>query len=191
MDFFIAWIENGKLQWKFKTLGEHYFPKGEVQFNATISDSTVYFCARDYNVYALKISTGSGHWVYHQQGSWTSIPSLSTNKLVVTTSDAHLILGFERTYGVRLYEATVPLNVFSSAAINDSTAYIGAINGAVYALNTNTGSVTSIFQTEAGKGGYPKFFETNGQPRRDVVNNVYKGDIDLFYKALLKIGGIY
>lgn len=189
--FFYCLDRNGKLKWKFKTLGEHNFPNGEIQFNAAISDSTVYFCARDYNVYALKISTGSGHWVYHQQGSWTNVPSISANKLLVTSSDVHHVLGLEKTYGTILYEAPVHLNVFSSAAINDSIAYIGAINGALYKLNTHSGSIITIFQTEAGKAGYSNFFKANGQPRMDVANNIYNGDIHLFYTALLKIGGIY
>ena len=75
--FFYRINSDGKLRWKFDTMGEHYFPVGEVQFHATVIDTSVFFCSRDYNVYSLKIKNGGGHWVYHEPGSWTSVTSLS------------------------------------------------------------------------------------------------------------------
>ena len=188
--FFYCINADGALRWKFDTIGEHYFPLGEVQFNATVTDSTVFFCSRDYNVYALKIRNGGGHWVYHQPGSWTSVPSLADKRLIVTMSDAHSILGFGKTYGFKLYETPVPLNVFSSASLNDSSAYFGCIDGALYKLDIISGKVSMIFQTELSKEHHADFIDADGKLREDVIEK-YKDDATPLYTEFLKMGSIF
>lgn len=149
--FYALDVHTGKLKWTFITEGEKvydawdyyssspavskgivYFGCGEAQFHATVSGNTVFFCSRDYNVYPLNIRDGGGHWVYHGPASLTSVPSLSNNRLVVTMSDSHSILPFDKNNGLKLYETPVPLNVFSSASLNDTAAYFGSMDGAVY-----------------------------------------------------------
>jgi outer membrane protein assembly factor BamB len=188
--FFYCINADGKLRWKFNTLGEHYFPLGEVQYHATVIDSTVFFCSRDYNVYALKIKNGGGHWVYHQPGSWTSVPSLSDKRLIVTMSDSHSILGFGKTYGFKLYETPVPLNVFSSASLNDSTAYFGCMDGALYKLDIISGKASMIFQTELSTAHYADFINAEGKLREDVLEK-YKDDATPLYVEFLKMGSIF
>lgn len=188
--FFYCINEDGTLRWKFNTIGEHYFPLGEVQFNATVADSTVFFCSRDYNVYALKLKDGGGHWVYHQPGSWTSVPSLSEKRLIVTMSDAHSILGFGKTYGFKLYETPVPLNVFSSASLNDSTAYFGCVDGAVYQLDIISGKISKLFQTELSKQHYHDFLDESDKLRADIIEK-YKDDATPLYTEFLKMGSIF
>ena len=188
--FFYCINTDGRLRWKFNTIGEHYFPVGEVQFHATVVDSTVFFCSRDYNVYALKIKNGSGHWVYHQPGSWTSVPSLSDKRLIVTMSDAHSILAFEKSYGFKLYETPLPLNVFSSASLNDSTAYFGSMDGILYKLDIISGKVSMIFQTELSKAHYADFLTAAGKLREDVLEK-YKNDATPLYTEFLKMGSIF
>lgn len=187
--FFYCLNTNGTLRWKFNTIGEHYFPKGEVQFNATIADSTVFFCARDYNVYALKIKDGSGHWVYHQPGSWTSVPSVSQDKLIVTMSDAHNITGLGKNYGEKLYDPFVPLNVFSSASINNNAAYFGCMDGILYKLDMVTGKVSAVFQTALSQKNYTTFFDASKKIRKDVISK-YQEDITPLYEAFLTMGSI-
>lgn len=188
--FFYCLNEDGTLRWKFNTIGEHNFPLGEVQFNATVNDSTVFFCSRDYNVYALKIKDGSGHWVYHQPGSWTSVPSLSGKRLIVTMSDSHNILGFEKTYGFKLYDTPVPLNVFSSASLNDSTAYFGCIDGMIYQLDIISGKVSKLFQTDLSKEHYHDFMDNSDKIRADIIEK-YKDDATPLYTEFLKMGSIF
>jgi outer membrane protein assembly factor BamB len=171
-------------------MGEHYFPVGEIQYHATVIDSTVFFCSRDYNVYALKIKNGGGHWVYHAPGSWTSVPSLSGKRLVVTMSDAHKILGFGKTYGVKLYDTPVPLNVFSSASLSDSTAYFGCVDGIVYKMDIISGKSIILFQTDGSKKHYADFLDSSGKLREDVIEK-YKDDATPLYTEFLKMGSIF
>ena len=188
--YFYCINDDGSLRWKFNTIGEHYFPVGEVQYNATVTDSTVFFCSRDYNVYALKIKNGGGHWVYHQPGSWTSVPSIAGKRLIVTMSDAHSILGFGKTYGFKLYESPVPLNVFSSASLNDSTAYFGCIDGVLYKLDIISGKVSMLFQTESSKAHHADFLTEDGKLREDIIEK-YKDDATPLYTEFLKMGSIF
>lgn len=180
---------DGSLRWKFKTIGEHYFPKGEIQFNAALSDSTVYFGARDYNLYALKIKDGSGHWVYHHPGSWTGTPSITREQLILTMSDSHSILLFDKTYGNKRFESQVPINVFSSAAINDSLAYFGALDGKMYRLNIKNGKTEAIFQTESSRKFGSDFFDVSGNLRKDLPER-YENDFNRLYNDFLKMGSI-
>ena len=105
-------------------------------------------------------------------------------------SDAHKILGFGKTYGVKLYETPVPLNVFSSASLNDSTAYFGCMDGALYKMDIISGKVVMIFQTDSSKKYYADFIDSSGKLREDVIQK-YKDDATPLYKEFLKLGSIF
>lgn len=189
-DGFFYCIElNGHLRWKFKTIGERYFPRGEIQFHATVAGNTVYFCSRDFNVYALNIKDGSGYWVYHQQGSWTSVPGLAEGKLLVTMSDAYILLALDAESGKSLFEAPVPLNVFSGASVQGNFAYVGSMDGRMYRVDLSIGESSVIFQTEASRKYRPDFFEDTGKLRADLEEK-YKDDFTLMYVDFLKMGSI-
>jgi len=53
-------INDGKLIWSFRTVGDRYFPKGEIQKGVSVDDNSVYFGSRDYNIYAVNKRTGRG-----------------------------------------------------------------------------------------------------------------------------------
>lgn len=187
--FFYCIEADGRLRWKFKTVGERYFPRGEIQFHATVADNTVYFCSRDFNVYALNIKDGTGHWVYHQQGSWTSVPGLANGKLLVTMSDAYTLLALDAESGKSLFEAPVPLNVFSGASVQGNFAYVGSMDGRMYRVDLSTGTSSVIFQTEASRKYRPDFFEDTGKLRADLEEK-YKDNFTLMYVDFLKMGSI-
>ncbi len=60
--FYSLDIGIGTVIWKFNTIGDTYFPKGEIQKPAFVHDGIVYFGSGDYNIYALDIETGTGNW---------------------------------------------------------------------------------------------------------------------------------
>lgn len=188
--FFYCLNADGGLRWKFKTIGEHYFPKGEVQFHGATSDSTVYFGARDFNLYALKIKDGTGHWVYHQPGSWTSVASIAQDKLITTMSDSYSILVSDKTYGNVLHAPYVPLNVFSSASIAHNQAYFGALDGVIYKLSFELGKVIPVFQTEQSKVNKSKFFDATGYLKKDL-NEQYQYDIYKVFDSYNTMGSIF
>lgn len=187
--FFYSLEPDGRLRWKFKTVGERYFPRGEIQFHATVTDNTVYFCSRDFNVYALNTKDGTGYWVYHQQGSWTSVPGLAGGKLLVTMSDAHLLLGLDAESGKSLFEAPLPLNVFSGPSVQGNFAYVGSMDGRMYRVDLSSGTSAVIFQTEGSRKYRSDFFEDTGKLRAGLEEK-YKDDFTRMYADFLKMGSI-
>lgn len=105
-------------------------------------------------------------------------------------SDSHSILAFDKNNGQKLYETPVPLNVFSSATINDSAAYFGSLDGAIYKLEVGRGNVSKIFQVPLSKKNYSAFFESSGKLRADI-HEKYSTDITPLYTELLKLGSIF
>ncbi|QBQ40944.1 hypothetical protein E2P86_07200 [Sphingobacterium psychroaquaticum] len=188
--FFYCLEHSGKLRWRFKTVGQTYFPKGEVQFHAAVADSSVYFCSRDFNLYALHTKSGTGQWIYHQPGSWTCVPSINKSDLVVTMSDSFTTLVFNKEDGTLRHKPSVPLNVFSSPTIHNNQAYFGALNGVLYRLNLETGQQESIFQTDASKKYSADFFDHDGTMRKDLDAR-YQHDINKLFAGYLKMGSIF
>ncbi|MBS0030782.1 outer membrane protein assembly factor BamB family protein [Chitinophaga sp. 22321] len=187
--FYALNTSNGALRWKFDTMGERYFPLGEVQFHAVVADSSVYFCSRDYNVYALHLRTGKGLWVYHEPGSWTSVPGMAGNRLLVSTFDTHRALAFD-AYGNLEWKSPAHLNVFSSIATTNAYGYMGSLGGRLFKMNLRTGESTSIFQTAASKQTEGRFFDSaTGELFPDLMAR-YKNDYIKMYADFLDMGSI-
>ncbi|WP_317164370.1 MULTISPECIES: PQQ-binding-like beta-propeller repeat protein [unclassified Sphingobacterium] len=188
--FFYCLERDGSLRWKFDTLGESYFPKGEVQFHAVVSEGRVYFGARDFNLYALNTKDGTGHWVYHQQGSWISVPNVYKDRLVVTMSDSFSALVVDKATGKVLAEPAVPLNVFASPSLSGDFAYFGAIDGVLYRLAMEGQQLKPVFQTEWSKRHRSDFFGANGAQKEGLLSD-YNGDINRLFDAYHEMGSIF
>lgn len=188
--YFYALDHQGSLRWKFDTMGERFFPVGEIQYHAAVDDSTVYFCARDFNIYALNRKTGKGHWVYHELGSWPSVPTVQKQQLLVSTSDTHRILSLSGKRGSRNWATEVGLNIFGSIATTDSMAYVGSLDGKLHQINLRTGEKVFTFQTEASKDKYDHFFDPKTQKLRTNLMDLYKGDYLGMYEGFLGLGSI-
>ncbi|MEQ9468358.1 MAG: PQQ-binding-like beta-propeller repeat protein [Ekhidna sp.] len=188
--YFYALNLDGSLKWKFKTIGETYFPNGEIQYHAVIKDSTVYFTSRDYNVYALDVKTGAGRWVYHEIGSWSMVPVVAGNQLIFGTSDTHKIKSLSAGSGRLKWEVDVRLNVYGGISIVDSMAYAGVADGRLLKININSGEVLSQFQTTRSIQNEDEFFTEEGQLKvKDLVDK-YDGDIYKIYDAFFELGSI-
>jgi outer membrane protein assembly factor BamB len=188
--YFYALNTDGSLRWKFDTMGERYFPLGEVQFHAVVADSCVYFCSRDYNVYALHLRTGKGLWVYHESGSWTSVPSLAGKQLLVSTSDTHRALAFGASYGALKWKSPVGLNVFSRITSTNAYGYMGCLDGKIHKINLLNGESTAIFQTAAGKQQASRFFNPATSELYPDLMARYKDDYIKMYADFLDMGSI-
>jgi hypothetical protein len=77
-------------------------------------------------------------------------------------SDAHKILGFGKTYGVKLYDTHVPLNVSAVLHLVTVPLTFGCINGIIYKMDIISGKSIMIFQTELSKKNYADFIDSSG-----------------------------
>ncbi|SEW49868.1 outer membrane protein assembly factor BamB family protein [Chitinophaga arvensicola] len=188
--FFYALNPNGSLRWKFNTIGERFFPVGAVQFHAVVADTCVYFCARDYNVYSLDLRTGVGFWVYHEPGSWSCVPSLAGERLLVSTSDSYRALSFDALYGNLQWKSPVHLNVFSSIASTNAYGYMGSLDGKLLKMDLRTGEGVTLFQTAASAKEEHRFFNPDTKALFPDLMARYKDDYIKMYADFLDMGSI-
>ncbi len=151
---------NGRLLWKFKTVGDAYFPKGEVQKGAFASKGTVYFGSRDYNIYALDASKGTGKWNWKETGSWiVAVPLLYQDNLYFGTSDSHRFYCVGKDYGDVKWKLDLNMRVYGSAVARDSLIYFGCFNGKLYGVHYRTGAIAWQFQTDGSKQNYNSVYD--------------------------------
>src|SRR5205823_6681098 len=123
----------GKLMWKFKTIGDRFFPKGEIQKAALVTVDAVYFGSRDYNLYALNKHTGEGLWDMKEYGSWIVATPLEKNdKLFFGTSDSHAFYSLNNFYGEQQWKTALPMRSYDTPVSFDTLIIAGCYNEYLY-----------------------------------------------------------
>jgi outer membrane protein assembly factor BamB len=159
---------NGKLIWKFNTIGDRYFPLGAVQKGASIYNGAVYFGSRDFNLYALDVKDGHGHWNYKEQGSWIiATPTIYKGNIYYGTSDSHAFYSKNAKNGTLNWKLPLNMRVYGSAAANGDRIYFGCFNGFLYGVDSNNGKIAWRFQTDGSRKKYHTIYNDDGTFRPD------------------------
>ncbi len=157
---------SGELIWKSRTIGETYFPNGEVQKGAVVIDGVVYFGSRDYNVYALDAKTGRGRWNMKEGGSWViATPTVYENHLYFGTSDTHRFYCLRKADGKIIWQISLPMRVYGSAVVNNNIVWFGCFDGKLRGVDPKTGDIIHEFQTKASKLNYSTVYDDDGKFR--------------------------
>jgi outer membrane protein assembly factor BamB len=136
----------GKLLWKFKTGGEKIFDTWDYyQSDPIVRGDTVYFGSSDYNIYAVKASSGKLCWQYKTGGMVHASPVLKNDSLFIGSYDGFLY-ALSADSGKLLWkfhsigDAYFPNGEFQKAPLlHDNTLYVGSRDYNIYALDANTG----------------------------------------------------
>jgi eukaryotic-like serine/threonine-protein kinase len=158
--------DSGNLLWQFKTMGSEYFPQGEVPKAAVIGNNTLYFGSRDYHVYAIDARTGQPHenWIMTDKGSWViSTPLMLGENLYFGTSDTHKFYCVNSSDGSVVWETSLPMRVFGSAAAYNDVVYFGCFDGIVRGVNPASGEIVWSYQTRGSKENYSVIFDESGK----------------------------
>ncbi len=162
--FYALNAETGQLNWQFKTVGDMYFPKGEIQKGATIGNNIIYFGSRDYNIYALNAKTGTGHWNMKERGSWIiAEPLIYKENIYFGTSDTHRFYCLNKTNGNTVWQINIPMRAYGSAVAHNNIIYFGCFDGKLRGVDAETGKVKWEFQTEGSKINYSKVYNEEGR----------------------------
>lgn len=162
--FFALNAETGQLIWQFRTIGDTYFPNGEIQIGATIDNGIVFFGSRDYNIYALDSQTGRGHWNMKEIGSWIIAKPLVYNNFVYFgTSDTHRFYCLSKANGKIIWQIPLPMRVYGSAIEHNEIIYFGCFDGILRGVDFKTGEIAWQFETDGSKKNYANIFNSNGQ----------------------------
>lgn len=159
--------DKGNVIWKFDTIGEKYFPKGEIQKSALVHEGLVYFGSRDYNIYALDAKTGEKKWSMKDDGGWiTAKPLAFKENVYVGTSDGHVFYAFDKKSGSLQWKAPISMRAYGAAVAHNNIIYFGTFDGKILGLDYETGALKWEFQTEKSKQNYATIYNSEGHFRK-------------------------
>lgn len=162
--FYALNVETGGIIWQFKTVGDTYFPKGEIQKGASADNGIIYFGSRDYNIYALDAKSGTGHWNMKERGSWIiAEPLIYKGNVYFGTSDTHRFYCLDKTNGNPVWEIQLPMRVYGKAVAHNNRIYFGCFDGKLRGVDPGTGEVKWEFQTEGSKSNYSEVYNEEGK----------------------------
>jgi outer membrane protein assembly factor BamB len=173
----------GKAIWRFQTVGDRYFPKGEVQKGLLLEGNTLFAGSRDYNIYALDANSGRAVWNMKEPGSWViATPLYFNGRLYFGTSDSHMFYCMDANYGVVLWKMKLNMRVYGSAVENNGIIYFGCFNGKLYGVDGKTGKLLSMFQNPTSEKNYSNVYDITGEIRKDVEmygDNYKQGELKI------------
>ncbi|NUN71192.1 MAG: PQQ-binding-like beta-propeller repeat protein [Bacteroidetes bacterium] len=180
---------HGREVWRFKTVGHRFFPKGEVQGTAVVSNGLVMFGARDYNVYALDAAKGFAHWNRTFPKGWSLSHTANGSALFTGTSDDDLIVAFDAVTGTERWRTDVRFNTFGRGAVKDSLLIIGTLLGQVHVMDTRSGQIVQSFRTEGFRSGHARYFTHPDSISKERFYSIVQ-DPDGYIKGLYDLGAI-
>lgn len=155
--FYAVDTATGRQRWKFTTGALMPWPwgheSGDVYTSSpTFLDGSVYFGAGDGRVYAVDATTGKERWRAQTAGRVRSSPAVDERRVYVGSADGR-VYAFDRTTGatnwkfdtegVKLESGKFGFDrrtVQSSPAVANGTVFVGARDGWLYAIDSETGA---------------------------------------------------
>jgi eukaryotic-like serine/threonine-protein kinase len=184
-------VATGEPAWVFKTVGETYFPKGEIQRAATVHEGIVYFGSRDYNLYAVDAATGTGRWNLRDARGWfTPQPLVHGETVFLGSSSPHTVFAVDRRLGAVRWQSPIEARVYGTAALAGDTLLVGAFNGRLYALCASSGAELWHFQTAASAANFGTVYDAAGRFRSEFVELYTSGRWEEAEARILALGSL-
>ena len=180
---------SGKLIWKFKTVGHHFFPGGEVQGSPEVYKNLVFVGARDYNVYTLDQDKGFCHWNKAFTRGWGLNNNIHDSVLYMGTADERTLIAVHPETGFELWKIEMEFLVFGNNAYSESMLYVGTTNGKLHAIDKYTGKIIWSFETVSFKKNRHKYFKSDGSYRDDIYSIIKSNE--QFLDVECELGGIF
>lgn len=199
--------KTGTKSWTFTT-------GAGIASSPSVIDTIVLIGSRDTKVYAIHAMTGKKIWSQSFSSSWMPSSFAILNNIVYTgSSDVTRFYGLNLADGKITGSANTKIFTFSTPAIAGSTAFIGAMNGSLFAVDINTFKIKCKFNTDGRKQNPLKAVNPDGSlsesvksqnewlpplltagcilstPVIDKNNVVYFGSVDSTFYAIYDDGG--
>ncbi len=147
-------FETGRVNWRYDV-------RNPQMSRPTVSGGRVFVTSSDDTVYAFDAGTGKWLWHYRRRSSQTasilgaSAPIVDGNEVISGLSDGYLValsihdgtLKWER----KLHQGSKFTDVDADAVIDSGVIYIPSYDGALYAMNRQSGTVLWRFDSGASK----------------------------------------
>ncbi|ATL47669.1 hypothetical protein COR50_11105 [Chitinophaga caeni] len=181
--------KNGHQKWTFQTVGDRYFPNGEIQRGPVLDDGILYFGSRDYNIYAVNAETGRAVWNMKEIGSWIiATPCIDSTQLFVGTSDTHRFYALDKSGGFVKWQLPLNMRAYGTATLYKNRVYFGCFNGKLYGVNKIDGTVEQVFQTEGSKTHYTEVYGADDHFKKGF--ELYGPDGERSEQKILSLGSI-
>jgi outer membrane protein assembly factor BamB len=180
---------DGTLKWKFKTVGQLYFPKGEVQGSPAVYKNLILIGARDFNVYALNQSTGTGVWNRYLPRGWGLVNTIKDSVLHIGTGDERTLFSLDPRNGRELWKKKMELLVFGSNAYSANLMYVGTSMGKLHAFDLRTGDEKWVITLEGYQKNRLKYFKEDDSYRDDIYSIIKSNEH--FLEVQYELSGIF
>jgi outer membrane protein assembly factor BamB len=141
---------DGTVKWTFSTGTDPSHLMQGIQSSPSIIDTIVIIGARDATVYAINANTGKKIWSTNFGGTWMPSSFVYYEGTIYTGSSEGIGLK-----ALNLKDGKVKFSVsnnfyftFSSPAFASGTIFIGCLNGSLFAVDANTGTIRCRFDTD-------------------------------------------
>jgi outer membrane protein assembly factor BamB len=167
--------KTGALVWDFQT-GKDSLNNCFVGIQASpaIADGILYCGSRDASMYALDAKTGRVKWQFRDPYlSWLpSSVAVKDGFLYLGSSDALRFYVLDSATGKLVSEYKTGIYTFSSPAISGQLAYVGAMNGRLFAFDLKTGLPNWVFSTDAALNSL--YFNRDGDYNLENSKDVFE-----------------
>jgi outer membrane protein assembly factor BamB len=182
-------IANGKLVWKLKTVGQRFFPKGEVQGSPTVFGGLVFIGARDFNVYAIDQEKGYCHWNKSFPKGWGLCNTINDSVLYIGTADERRSIATDPATGAEFWNKPMEFLVFGNSVYSDSMLYVGTTIGKLHGISLQTGTKMWTFATNSYLLARSKYFKSDDSYRDDIYSIIKSNE--QFLEVEEELGGIF
>jgi len=182
---------DGSLAWKLKSVGQRFFPKGEMQFSPITAAGIVFIGSRDFNLYAIDAERGYCRWNKQYPRGWAPVitPTHHDSAVLVGTSDDKVLLLLRTEDGKEVWRTNVKFNVFGSSALTANMCYTTTLMGKIFGIDLRTGSISWDFATDTYKENKLKYFKADDTYRDDIYSIIHSQEE--YLEFLNKIGAVY
>jgi outer membrane protein assembly factor BamB len=182
-------IADGSLHWKFKTIGQQFFPKGEVQGSPAVFKNLVLIGARDFNVYALNQKTGTGVWNRYLPRGWGLANTIKDSVLHIGTGDERTLFALDPRNGRELWKKKMELLVFGSNAYSATLMYVPSTMGKLHAIDRKTGDTRWTITMPGYQKNRLKYFKEDDSYREDIYSIIKSNEH--FLEVQYEMGGLF
>jgi outer membrane protein assembly factor BamB len=141
----------GEMVWSYQTgIDAEYHGMEGIQSSPSVIDNVVVIGSRDAKVYALNAKTGSRIWQAGFGGTWMPSSFAYYNGTIFTgSSEGGGLKAINLSNGSIKYAASKNFYLtFSTPAIANEIAFIGCMNGSLFAVDVTTGTIKCRFDTD-------------------------------------------
>jgi outer membrane protein assembly factor BamB len=117
----------GKVRWTFKA-------KAEIKSSPNCSGKRVYFGSYDQNLYCLAADTGALIWEFATEGPVHGTPAIEQDRVYISGCDENFRV-INTVTGKQIYALPMGSYTAASAAVQETSAYVGTFGNEVLCLN--------------------------------------------------------